>query len=59
MISYEEGPEYNPIYNNEALRVKLTCNTGKQKEPVIIKDDFQVFLSLCEKGKCLLHDGAA
>lgn len=43
MISYEESPEYNPIYNNEALRVKLTCNTGKQKEPVIIKDDFQVF----------------
>ena len=48
LISYEENPEYNPIYNNEELRLKLTCNTLKQKEPVIIKDDFHVFY-ICVK----------
>lgn len=43
LISYEENPEYNPLYNNETLRLKLTCNSERQKEPVIIMDDFHMF----------------
>lgn len=50
LISYEENSEYNPIYNSEALRRKLICKTGEQKEPVIIKDDFYAFY-ICVKSE--------
>ena len=43
LISYEENPEYNPIYNNEALRLSLIRKTAAQKAPVIIRDDFHMF----------------
>lgn len=43
LISYEESPEYNPIYNNEVLRNTLTGNADVQKEPVIVSDDFHMF----------------
>lgn len=50
LISYEENPEYNPLYNNEALRLKLTCNSEMQKEPVIIMDDFHTFYICIKRG---------
>lgn len=43
LISYEENPEYNPIYNNEVLRNTLAGNADVQKEPVIVSDDFHMF----------------
>lgn len=43
LISYEENPEYNPLYNHEAFRRKLACHSEMQKEPVIIMDDFHMF----------------
>ncbi len=48
LISYEENPEYNPIYKNEALRTLLIHRTDVQKEPIIISDDFQMFY-ICVK----------
>ena len=43
MISYEENPEYNPVYNNEALRLGLQHGADAQKTPVVMKDDFYMF----------------
>lgn len=48
LISYEESPEYNPIYNNETLRFSLTKDTDIQNEPVVISDDFHIFY-ICVK----------
>ncbi|MCM1539748.1 MAG: AraC family transcriptional regulator [Blautia sp.] len=47
-VSYEENPEYNPIYGNEAFRLTLTEAADVQEEPVIIRDDFHV-LYICVK----------
>lgn len=48
LISFEENPEYNPIYNNEILRSLLIHRTDTQKEPIMIRDDFQMFY-ICVK----------
>jgi len=48
LISYEENPEYNPIYNNGTLRSSLIHRTGAQKETLIASDDFQMFY-ICVK----------
>lgn len=48
LISYEENPEYNPIYNNETFRFSLTEGTDVQNEPVIVSDDFHMFY-ICVK----------
>lgn len=54
MISYEENPEYNPIYNNEVLRNTLTGNADVQKEPVIVSDDFHMFY-VCVKWESIYY----
>ena len=43
LLIYEENPEYNPIYNNESLRLTLIRGADIQKEPVVVSDDFSVF----------------
>lgn len=43
LLFYEENPEYNPIYNNENLRLMLIRGAEMQKEPVVVSDDFYVF----------------
>lgn len=43
LISYEEYPEYNPIYKNETFRFALIHSTDAQEEPVVMRDDFQMF----------------
>lgn len=48
LISYEENPEYNPIYNNETFRFSLAGGADKQKEPLVISDDFHMFY-ICVK----------
>lgn len=48
LISYEESPEYNPIYNNKTFRFSLTEGTDVQNEPVIVRDDFHMFY-ICVK----------
>lgn len=50
LISYEESPEYNPLYRNESFRLSLTVHADEQKEPVLISDDFHMF-SICVKWK--------
>lgn len=45
---YEDSPEYNPIYNNEALRLRLSRGADVRKEPVIISDVFHMFY-ICVK----------
>lgn len=47
-IPYEENPEYNPVYNNEALRSSLIRAADAQKEPALIRDDFQM-IYICVK----------
>lgn len=47
-ITYEENPEYNPIYKDETLRFTLSRSADAQKAPVLIRDDFHVFY-LCVK----------
>lgn len=54
LISYEENPEYNPIYNNEVLRNTLTGNADVQKEPVIVSDDFHMFY-VCVKWESIYY----
>lgn len=48
LTSYEENPEYNPIYSNQALRHALTRGANTQQEPFLMGDDFHV-LFLCVK----------
>ncbi|MCD8021343.1 MAG: AraC family transcriptional regulator [Clostridiales bacterium] len=48
LISYEENPEYNPLYCNEALRRSLMDSADKQKEPMMLRDQFHMFF-LCVK----------
>lgn len=48
LISYEENPDYNPIYNNESLRLALIRDADEQKEPIVVSDDFHVFY-ICVK----------
>lgn len=43
LLPYEGNPEYNPIYGSETLRLTLTDLSAAQKEPVILRDDFQVY----------------
>lgn len=50
LISYEENPEYNPVYNNEGFRLTLTSAADAQAEPVVAGDEFQVFY-ICVKWK--------
>lgn len=49
-IPYEENPEYNPVYNNEALRSSLIRAADAQKEPALIRDDFQM-IYICVKAE--------
>lgn len=41
-ISYEENPEYNPLYHYEPLRRELIRSADAQKEPVLVRDDFHM-----------------
>ncbi len=50
LISYEENPEYNPVYNNEGFRLTLTSAADAQAEPVVAGDEFRVFY-ICVKWK--------
>lgn len=43
LVSYEENPEYNPVYNSEALRLRMVSGADARKEPVVIRDDFHMF----------------
>lgn len=43
LISYEENPEYNPVYGNESFRLSLAVYADGQKEPVIVNDNFYMF----------------
>lgn len=45
LLPYEENPGYNPIYSSETLRRTLADLADAQKEPVILRDDFQVYVS--------------
>lgn len=54
LISYEENPEYNPVYNNAALRLTLTLAADAQKEPVVVSDDFSVFY-ICVKWETVYY----
>lgn len=54
LISYEENPEYNPIYNNKALSLRLTRTADVQKEPVVVSDDFSVFY-ICVKWETIYY----
>lgn len=54
LISYEENPEYNPLYNNKTLRLTLTCAADIQKEPVVKSDDFSVFY-ICVKWETIYY----
>lgn len=47
-VSYEENPQYNPLYSNEAFRLTLVCHANAQEEPVVNKDDFHMFY-ICAK----------
>ncbi|MCD8154890.1 MAG: AraC family transcriptional regulator [Clostridiales bacterium] len=49
LISYEENPEYNPLYNNEVLRLKIADSSDSQREPLIVRDNFHMFY-ICVKG---------
>lgn len=48
LISYEQNPEYNPIYRNEPFRLSLVLHADGQKEPLIVNDSFYVFY-ICVK----------
>lgn len=50
LISYEESPEYNPLYENEALRQALISRADAQEEPVVQSDAFRVAY-ICVKTK--------
>ncbi len=51
---YEESMEYNPIYNNDNLRLRLIHSADAQREPVVISDDFRVFY-ICIKWENLYY----
>lgn len=58
-IPYEENPEYNPIYNNEALRLSLTRAAGEQKEPVLIRDEFHmIYICVRKDGRNAVDEGS-
>lgn len=42
LVSYEENPEYNPVYCSEALRQLLQLRADTQSVPVIFMDQFNV-----------------
>ena len=48
LVSYEENPQYNPLYSDEAFRLTLARHADAQKEPVVNKDDFHIFY-ICVK----------
>lgn len=48
VISYEENSEYNPIFNNGALRLLLVRSADGQKAPVVAADNFRMFY-ICVK----------
>lgn len=43
LFSYEENPEYNPIYGNEQFRLSLMKKSDQQEAPVVVSDDFLMF----------------
>ena len=42
-ISYEENPNYNPIFVNEKFRGQLMDKASYQKIPFILRDEYQVY----------------
>ncbi len=54
VISYEENPEYNPIYKNEPFRLSLAAKADEQSEPAIVKDDFHMFY-ICVKWEAIYY----
>ena len=56
LTSYEDSPEYNPLYQSGALRLALARRADAQEEPVVLRDDFSVFF-ICvkaETGYCMM-----
>lgn len=47
-VSYEENPQYNPLYSDETFRLTLMRHADAQEEPVVSKDDFHMFY-ICVK----------
>ncbi len=47
-VSYEENPQYNPLYSDETFRLALVRRANAQEEPVVNKDDFHMFY-ICVK----------
>lgn len=54
LISYEDGPEYNPILSNDAFRLTLIRNADKQELPAVISDNFFVYY-ICVKWENLYY----
>lgn len=48
LTSFEENPEYNPLYCGEQLREQLQRAADAQTAPVVLRDDFSV-LYICTK----------
>ncbi len=48
LVSYEENPEYNPVYVNDLFRLSLAVHANEQEEPVIVNDDFYMYY-ICVK----------
>lgn len=58
LISYEESPEYNPLYNIEALRLKMIGASDLQSAPLVLRDEFHMFY-ICVKDKVVTENASA
>jgi AraC-like DNA-binding protein len=54
LISYEENPRYNPIYENRELREYLIFAADNQELPVIYPDEFGIYF-ICIKHEKLYY----
>lgn len=50
LVSYEENPQYNPLYVNADLRRRLEEVAGLQREPVLFRDIHQIYFA-CIRGE--------
>lgn len=50
LTSYEENPQYNPLYENPQLRRRLMELADEQDLPAIIADEFHVYFICIKKG---------
>lgn len=49
LISYEENPRYNPLYENQKLREHLIAMAENQELPVIYPDEFGIYFICIKK----------